>query len=71
MIEISSDFVSSTIAYVRSIFSDLKLPLFVMFGLFIGFFIIEEIVGIVLHRKIESEEDIDEEDISEEDIFEE
>jgi hypothetical protein len=64
MIEISPDFISATIAYVRNIFSDLKLLLFVMFGLFIGFFIIERIVEIVFHRKIESEEE-------EEDIFEE
>jgi hypothetical protein len=61
MVEISSGFVSSTIAYIGSVFSDLKLLLFVMFGLFIGFFIIERIVEIVFHRKIESEEDIFEE----------
>jgi hypothetical protein len=61
MVEISSDFVSSTIAYIGSIFSDLKLLLLLMFGLFIGFFIIEKIVEIVFHRKIESEEDIFEE----------
>jgi hypothetical protein len=60
MVEISSDFVSSTIAYVGSVFSDLKLLLFVMFGLFIGFFIIERIVEVVFHRKIESEEEIEE-----------
>jgi hypothetical protein len=61
MVEISSSFVSSTIAYIGSVFSDLKLLLLLMFGLFIGFFIIERIVEVVFHRKIESEEDIFEE----------
>jgi len=54
-IEFTSPMVESIIAYVGNVFSDLKLPIVLLLGLMIGFFILDGVLGVLIRKKEETE----------------
>ena len=53
MVEINQDFINGVISYVGSLFSDFKLLILLVMGVFLGIFIIERVISAIITKKEE------------------